>query len=66
MPNGKTKELPLPEKIAAERLGLAVKTLQNMRWRRVGPPYLKVGKRVLYLPSDLEKYLESCRINPEG
>jgi len=59
-------EVPIDEKAAARELGLAVKTLQNLRWRRMGPPYLKIGKRVAYLPSDLRVYLESCRIVPEN
>jgi DNA-binding transcriptional MerR regulator len=30
------------------RLGLTVKTLQTYRWLGVGPPFQKIGKRVVY------------------
>lgn len=38
--------------------GLAKGTLNNLRsWKR-GPKYYKVGKRVLYKPADVERWIE--------
>jgi hypothetical protein len=44
-----------------------VQTLRNMRARREGPPYIKVGRRsVRYRENDLESYLNGRRIDPEA
>jgi DNA-binding transcriptional MerR regulator len=46
-------ERVLSEKVVARRLRISPRTLQNWRWRGYGPPFLKIGKRVLYSESDL-------------
>jgi hypothetical protein len=35
-------------------------------WRHLGkgPPYLKIGKRILYRPADLRKYIDQQVIVP--
>ena len=38
---------------AAKITTLAVSTLEGMRVRGEGPPYLKLGRRVVYAKSDL-------------
>ncbi len=43
---------------AAELLGLAPKTLRNWRVRGFGPPFLRLGSRVKYRESDLQRFLE--------
>ncbi|MFZ5451385.1 MAG: helix-turn-helix domain-containing protein [Thermodesulfobacteriota bacterium] len=55
----------LDEKAAAKFLGLAVQSLRNRRSRRLGPPYVKIGGRVLYLLADLQDFLKKHRIDPE-
>ena len=51
------------EEEAARILGLAVQTLRNWRFKRVGPDYLKVGARaVRYKIEDLETWIENNRI----
>lgn len=49
----------LGEKEAAELLGVAAKTLQGWRWRKTGPAYLKIGRRIRYRITDLTCYLDS-------
>ena len=44
---------------AAELMGMSEGTLKNMRSRREGPVFSKVGTKVLYRVKDLEKYLEA-------
>lgn len=44
---------------AAARLGIAVKTLHNKRVYGGGPPFLKLGRRVLYRVSDLDAWMEA-------
>jgi predicted DNA-binding transcriptional regulator AlpA len=55
-----TPRLRAPD--AAAYLGIAPSTLAKMRLRGDGPPYYKVGPRVVvYRPSDLEDWLEANR-----
>lgn len=44
---------------AGEYLHLSPKTLETMRSRGGGPPYVKLGRRVLYRKRDLEEWLAS-------
>jgi excisionase family DNA binding protein len=46
---------------AAEYLGLATQTLAKMRWSGDSPPYLKVGRRVLYERDELDAWLARRR-----
>ena len=39
-------------------------SLANQRSRGEGPRYHKVGKRVLYLGADLNRFLDECAIDP--
>lgn len=50
---------------AAEILCKSVQTLRNERHIRKGCPYVKLGRSVRYLISDLQKYLLKNRIDPE-
>ena len=54
----------LNEREAAEILGLSVQTLRNHRARRRGIPYVKLGRRVLYLDVDIRRHLAAHRIDP--
>ena len=38
------------------RWNLSPRTLENLRWKRKGPPYLKLGGRVVYRVDDVETY----------
>ena len=55
---------------AAIYLGLSRITLrqgrcEGRRENRIPPvPYLKIGRKILYLRSDLDHYLQSFRVNP--
>jgi hypothetical protein len=40
----------------AQRWSLSPRTLAQWRWLGKGPPYLKVGWRVLYRLEDIERY----------
>lgn len=52
---------PLTEAEAAVRLGLKVATLRAWRHRGVGPPFVRLGRAIRYLSSDLEAYLGANR-----
>ena len=42
---------------AVERHGLNKGTLANMRSKRIGPPYLRVNRKVLYPVKDFEAWV---------
>ena len=44
---------------AAAYVGLSHRTLERYRVTGQGPPYLKVGRRVLYRRADLDAWLEN-------
>ena len=46
-------------RVAAKFVGLSESTLAKLRLNGNGPIYCKLGRRVLYRPSDLEQWLES-------
>jgi excisionase family DNA binding protein len=47
----------------AELTGLSLETLAQWRSQRRGIPYLKIGRAVRYDPSDVQNYLEGCRVS---
>jgi hypothetical protein len=40
---------------------ISVRTLGNWRWSGTGPEFVKIGGKVLYMLSDLERWEESRR-----
>ena len=51
--------------VAAKQLDLKPQTLCNWRHQRRGPVYHKIGGRIVYKKSDLDKFLSAGRIDPE-
>jgi hypothetical protein len=65
-----TNEPLVPERKAADWLGLSVKTLQSWRCnragrRREGPPFVRVGRAIRYRPSDIEAFIRANVVAPE-
>lgn len=56
------KKLLTAEEVAV-LTGLAVETLAQWRSQGRGIPYLKMGRAVRYHPSDVQQYLEGCRVS---
>jgi hypothetical protein len=54
------------EKVAAQLLGLSVKTLQSWRHHSRGPNYLKLGRRILYSGDDLLAFIDKSRIRVDS
>lgn len=42
-------------------IGVELKTLQNWRSRRIGPPYIDRGRKTFYLLEDVMSWLRSQR-----
>lgn len=47
----------------AEKIGVTVAALTNMRYRGEGPAYIKRGRSVTYLPEDIVAWWDSLRVN---
>ena len=43
------------------RWNISPRTLEQWRWKGIGPRYLKIGGRVLYCLDDIEEYEAACR-----
>jgi hypothetical protein len=57
----------LTEAEATNFLGLKNRqTLANWRHLRKGPAYCRVGRRIIYRIEDLDSYIHSRRVDPEG
>ena len=56
---------PLTETEAAARLGLKVATLRAWRNQGRGPAYLRLGRAIRYLTTDIDEFLQSNRQVPE-
>ncbi|TIP25685.1 MAG: helix-turn-helix domain-containing protein [Mesorhizobium sp.] len=46
---------------AALHVGLSVSTLEKLRLTGDGPEYIKLGRSVVYKPSDLDAWMEGNR-----
>jgi len=57
---------PLTETDAAARLGLKVATLRAWRNQGRGPAYVRLGRAIRYLSTDLDEFLHSNRHNPRA
>lgn len=60
----RTVAVIISEKLLAERWYCSIARLQRWRSRKMGPPYVKIGGRILYRISDIEAYEQSCLIIP--
>ena len=49
----------------AERLGISVRTLENWRLVGSGPPYHKLGSRVLYDIATVDRWFEDQKSDPQ-
>jgi hypothetical protein len=56
----------LSQSSAAEQLGVTEATLANWRWRKYGPPFLKVGRRIEYVQRDIDEWRDAQRRDPQS
>ena len=57
-------ERPICTKEAARFLGIAPKTLEQWRWKGIGPAFHKMRRAVRYQPGDLRDFLSQGRCDP--
>jgi hypothetical protein len=53
--------MKINQKQAAEHMGLPERSLENFRLRGGGPPYFKIGARVVYDTAELDSWLAARR-----
>lgn len=61
--NSMSSSTPLTETQVAERLGLAVATLRAWRHRGTGPRFLRFGRAVRYLQTDLDEFIRASAVD---
>lgn len=54
----------LTDEETAKMLGVKAVTLTAQRYRGYGPPYVKMGKAVMYFQSDVDEYINGRRVVP--
>lgn len=54
-----TKEL-------SKQITLSVSRLKQLRCEGGGPPFVRVGRRICYDPSDIEKWLNKQKVRKNG
>ena len=60
-------ENALSEREAASSMRLSPNTLRKWRGQKIGPPFVKISSRcVRYYRSDLDAWMKSRRIKPNG
>jgi hypothetical protein len=57
MSENKMQQVSITPEQAAKLYGLNAGSLANLRSRRQGPRYYKVGKKIVYRVEDLERWL---------
>ena len=49
---------------AAKYLSLHPQTLNKIRWKNLGPSYVKIVNKIMYRKSDLDAYITKNTITP--
>ena len=49
----------IPEQELADELGRTVRTLQRWRSERTGPPFIRLGRQILYRREAVREWLKS-------
>jgi excisionase family DNA binding protein len=61
-----TRRPALTERQVAEHLGLSVATLRAWRHRGKGPRFLRLGRSVRYLPSDVDEFVRASAVDTQS
>jgi predicted DNA-binding transcriptional regulator AlpA len=52
----------IKEKVLSELTGMSLATLRKHRWLGKGIPYIKIGRSVRYLESDVQNFLDQLKV----
>jgi predicted DNA-binding transcriptional regulator AlpA len=56
--NGNGTDKLMDQGDVAVMLGISTKTLENWRWRKIGPRYIKLGRLARYRMADVIAYIQ--------
>jgi len=59
------REYITPKELA-QMLPITENTLAKHRWLKIGIPYIKLGRHVMYKISDIRDYMEQNKIETQG
>jgi len=62
-PNAESKVVALRTPEAAAYLNLQPQTLEQWRWLKKGPTYIKMGRAIRYRIEDLNRFMETFAVN---
>ena len=67
-PAGRPAPLMVDTRAAAGLLGISASYLEKLRFLEAehGPPFYRLGRKVLYRVTDLEAFAESLLVSPAG
>jgi predicted DNA-binding transcriptional regulator AlpA len=54
----------LTTKQVTDALGLSPSTLSRLRFRGIGPRYVRIGDMVRYNPADIERWIDANSVPP--
>ena len=58
--------LTIDEKKVSELTNISTSTLQQHRWQGKGLPYIKIGRTVRYLESEVLAYLDHLKVQTQS
>lgn len=61
-----TRTTAMTEQQVAEQLGLSVATLRAWRHRGTGPRFLRLGRSVRYLPTDVADFVRASAVDTKA
>jgi predicted DNA-binding transcriptional regulator AlpA len=64
--NSTRRMTALTERQVGEQLGLSVATLRAWRHRGKGPRFLRLGRSVRYLPSDVDEFVRASAVDTQS
>jgi hypothetical protein len=53
------------DRIVTATTGIGLQTLRNWRCKRLGPPYMKAHRRVIYDLEEVVRWLKKREVRPE-
>ena len=65
-PGSTRRPAAVTERQVAEQLGLSVATLRAWRHRGKGPRFLRLGRSVRYLPSDVDEFVRASAVDTQS
>lgn len=53
------------QEATAEYLQVPIRTIEDWRYRHMGPPFVKMGRSIRYRKKEVDRWLETRVVDPE-